>query len=344
MPVPQIILLTEDLVRLAAGVPAENRYPALERIWSRGRVRHIEARTPNHLRFALFGFTPQGDLPVAALTHVNDRQARPRAEEPQADAGKRDSYYYWLRADPVTMWAGMARVVMSSYGFADLDARERNEIELCVRDVLHEEGIRLHTDHPERWCIALDKPLDFGFTPLDEALGMDVADALPDHPEARYWRRILNEVQVALHNCSVNVRRRAAGKPEINSVWFWGGGFIPDATAHNAVRTVYADGAVSRGLAIVNDCRIRAQEGALEADFADEGEVVLVDWCTGLGSDEEELSLLEALVGRLLRLADVRPMELTVYTASGEGRCYDRSARRRFWRRSLPLSRVLQGV
>jgi len=328
----QIILLAEDLIHLAGRAPAENRYPALERIWSRGQPRHIEARTPNHLRFALFGVSPEGELPVAALTHVNDRRARLRGD------------HYWLRADPVTMWADMARVVMASHGFADLDARERNEIEICVRDVLHEEGIRMHADHPERWCIALDKRLDFGFTPLDQALGMDVAEALPDHPEARYWRRILNEVQVALHNCPVNVRRRAAGKPTINSVWFWGGGFIPDATAHNAVNTVYADSAVSRGLAIVNDCRVRTQSAALEADFADDGQVVLIDWSAGSASAQEELRLLETLAGQLLHLADVHPLELTVYTGDGEGRCYDRSARRRFWRRSLPLSRIAGGI
>jgi len=328
----RIILLAEDLFRLAVSVPAENRYPALERIWSRGRARHNQAHTANHLRFALFGVMPEHDLPVAALTHVNDRRSRLRGE------------YYWLRADPVTMWADMARVVMTSYGFADLDAYERNEIELCVRDVLQEEGIRLHADHPERWCIALDKPLSFAFTPVDEALGMDMAEVLPAHPEARYWRRILNEIQVALHNCPVNVRRRAAGKPAINSVWFWGGGFIPDATSHDTVDTVYADGAVSRGLAIINDCRVRAQKAALEADFSDDGQVVLIDWCTGSGSDEEELILLEGLVDRLLRLADVQPMELTMYMGGGEGRCYDRAARRRFWRRSRPLPRMLKGV
>lgn len=332
MPAVQIILLIEDLVRLVVSAPPEKRCPALERIWSRGQPRRIESQTANHLRFALFGVRPEQDLPVAALTHVNDRQKRLRGE------------YYWLRADPVTMWADMARVVMTRYGFADLDAYDRNEIELCVRNVLNEEGIRLHTDHPERWCIALDKPLDFGFTPLDEALGMDVAEALPDHPEARHWRRILNEIQVELHNCPVNSRRRAAGKPEINSVWFWGGGFIPDAAPHNAVDTVYAESPVSRGLAIVNDCRIRSLRDAFEADFTDEGRVVLIDWSAVPGGVEDELSLLETLAGRLQLLADTRPLELTVYTAGGEGRCYDRSARRRFWRRARPLSQLLPGT
>jgi hypothetical protein len=324
-----VTLLVEDLARVLALVPEENRYPALERAWSRGRRRRLDVPTPNHLRFELFGIETEGALPVAALTHVNDRQQRPQND------------YYWLRADPVTMWADMARVFMTDYGFADLDPYERNEIELCVRDVLQEEGIHLHADHPERWCIALGRPIEFGFTPLDEALGMDVAEALPDHPEARHWRRILNEIQVALHNCPVNVRRRAMGKREINSVWFWGGGFIPDAGEHYLLDTVYSDNAVTRGLAIINDCRTRGQLEALDSDFSEDGRVVLIDWTFAPTNAANELALLEALAGRLIDMADRRLLRLTLYEGRGRGRYYGKHARRRFWRRRVPLPQAL---
>jgi len=326
-----LTLLIEDLRRIVAAVPNDIRYPALERAWSRGRKRCIETPTSNHLRFELFGIETEGTLPVAALTHVNDRRERPQ------------NGYYWLRADPVTMWADMARVFMTQYGFADLDPYERNEIELCVRDVLLEEGIHLHADHPERWCIALRQPIEFGFTPLDEAMGMDVADALPDHPEARHWRRILNEIQVALHNCPVNARRRAMGKREINSVWFWGGGFIPDASEHYLLDTVYSENAVSRGLAIINDCRTRAQMEALDADFAGDGRSVLIDWAFAPTHPENEMALLEGLVGRLLAKADRGLLRLTLYDGGGQGRYYGKNARRRFWRRRVALPQALDG-
>jgi len=324
-----LTLLIEDLRRVAGVIPGEIRYPALERAWSRGVKRRLEVRTPNHLRFELFGIATEGALPVAALTHVNDRIERPQDN------------YYWLRADPVTMWADMARVVMTHYGFADLDPYERNEIELCVRDILQEEGIHLHADHPERWCIALAQPIEFGFTPLDEAMGMDVADALPDHPEARYWRRILNEIQIALHNCPVNERRRAMGKREINSVWFWGGGFLPDANDHYLLDTVYSENAVSRGLAIINDCGTRMQMEALDSDFSADGRSVLIDWAFEPTQVENEMALLEALAGRLLDMADRGLLRLTIYDGSGAGCYYGKNARRRFWRRRMPLLQAL---
>jgi hypothetical protein len=324
-----ITLLIEGLEDLAKAVSDEVRFPILERVWSRGRAASLESRTANHLRFKLFGIMPEGQLPVAALTHVNDREARPRSD------------YYWLRADPVTLWADMARVFMTSHGFADFDPFERNEIEICIHDVLQEEGIDLHADHPERWCVALGRPIEFGFTPLDEALGMDVAEALPDHPEARYWRRILNEIQVALHHCPVNIRRRTEGRREINSVWFWGGGFIPDATAHCVMDAVYSENAVTRGLAIINDCRTRRQHEALESDFADDGQAVLVDWDLGSGAPEDKMALLESLVGRMLDRADRGQLVLELYAGNGQGRIYGPRARRRFWSRRQPLSRAL---
>jgi hypothetical protein len=325
----QVTLLIEDLRQLAAASASGIRHPALERAWARGRAVHLDVPTPNHLRFSLFGLQPEGHLPVAALTHVNDRKQRPRSD------------YYWLRADPVTMWADMARVIMTSHGFADLDPYERNEVEICVREVLRHEGIDLHADHPERWCIALARPIEFGFTPLDEALGMDVAEALPGHPEARYWRRILNEIQIALHNSPVNVRRRAAGKREVNSVWFWGGGFMPDATKHDVMDTVYSDDAVSRGLAIINDCRLLGKSTALESDYSDDGQAALIDWTVGSDSVDNELAMLEQLVGRLLDRADLGQVSLTLYDGGGRGCRYGPRARRRFWRRRMPLAQVL---
>jgi hypothetical protein len=325
----QVTLLIEELGLLAAAVSPALRCPALERVWARGQPCAVDVPTANHLRFKLFGIDSAGALPIAALTHVSDRRRRP------------DNSYYWLRADPVTMSADMARVFMTQFGFADLDPFERNEIEDCILGVLREEGIDLHADHPERWCIPLEKPLDFAFTPLDRALGMDVADALPEHPEARYWRRILNEIQVALHNAPVNIRRRAAGRHEINSVWFWGGGFIPDTAPHNALRTVCSDQPVARGLAIIHDCRLMPQADALEGDLAEDDFPMLIDWTVGAAEPDEEMLLIESLIGPLQARSDQGLLTIALYDGSAEGRVYDAHARRRVWRRRKPLSEVL---
>jgi hypothetical protein len=328
--VPHITLLVEEFRQMVGALDGESRFPALEMVLSRGRACRIESASANHLRFALFGIEPDGVLPVAALTHVSDRKKKALQDN-----------YYWLRGDPVTMWADMAKVFMTSHGFADLNPYERNEIEICIRTVLLDEGVDFHSDHPERWCIALNEPLKFDFTPLDEALGMDVADALPPHPEARFWRRILNEIQVALHNCPVNIRRRQSGQQEINSVWFWGGGFIPEAAPHNLIDAVYSNHPVTCGLAIINDCRLQKQGWAGHGNFSRDGRSILIDWVPVTQYAAEELEQLEGLTRQFLKQADQGRIALTLYDGSGEGRLYDRSARRRFWRRKVPLAATL---
>lgn len=324
-----ITLLVEDFSALVGASDRKRRWPTLEQVFSKGTSRRTAAATANHLRFALFGIEPEGDLPVAALTHVSDRKR------------SLQDNYYWLRTDPVTMWADMAQVFMTSHGFADLDPYERNEIENCIRGVLVDEGVDFHSDHPERWCIALNQPLDFEFTPLGDALGMDVADALPGHPEARFWRRILNEIQVALHNCPVNIKRRQSGRQEVNSVWFWGGGFIPDAAPSNLIDTVYSSHPVTRGLAIINDCRLKKLDQAGQGDFRRDGRSVLIDWTPATRFAQEELEQLEILVRQVLDGVEGNSLALTLYDGSGEGRLFDRAARRRFWRRRTPLAAAL---
>jgi hypothetical protein len=325
----RITLLVENLRQMAGALDGSIRFPALELVFSRGRAVRIDSASANHLRFALFGIEPEGVLPVAALTHVSDRKNTLQDD------------YFWLRSDPVTLWADMAQVFMTSHGFADLDPYERNEIENCVRAVMQEEGIDFHSDHPERWCIALNEPLEFDFTPLDETLGMDLADVIPKHPRARFWRRILNEIQVALHHCPVNIARRQSGRQEINSVWFWGGGFIPDTAPHDLIDTVCSDHPVTRGLAIINDCRLKPQNRTAEEDFSRDGSSILIDWLPASRHAVEELQQLEVLASQLLILAGQGRIALTLYDGNGEGRFYDRRARRRFWRRRAPLVSTL---
>src|SRR5690606_8095411 len=61
-----------------------------------------------------------------------------------------------------------------------------------------------------------------------EALGGDVFEHLPEGDAGRRWRALLSEAQVILHNHPANAARAAAGKLPVNSLWFWGGGVLPD--------------------------------------------------------------------------------------------------------------------
>jgi hypothetical protein len=311
------------------------RYPALETILARGRNFSAPADSPDHFRFSLFGIEAQGALPVAALTRESDAQEKPKPQQ------------YWLRSDPVTLWADMARLFMVSHGLADLDEFERNEIENTVRSVLLEQGIHLHADHQERWCIALGEALDFSFTPLDEVLGKDLSEFAQEQPKALFWRRVTSDIQIALHSCPVNVRRRSQGLREINSVWFWGGGFIPPASNEAVFDTVYADNPVSRGLASINDCRICPRAESEWVEFSRAGPSILVDWDTNREEAQpedvdQELDALENLSRPLLQQVRQDELDLVLFCGNHHGWHFSRADGRKFWRRRRHLAEICE--
>lgn len=336
MTTARILVLVEQLVPLLSAAPPGIRLPALETILSRGSLRRGNFSDPNEVRFELFGLEAHGPLPIGALTRLRDL------------GGKSNDNYYCLRADPVTLWADMARVIMTSHGFADLDPLERKEIENTIRAVLHDEGMAFGSEHPERWTIALKHPLNFNFSPLKKALGMDAAEALPDHPEALHWRRILNEIQMALHACPVNLRRRQQGRQEINSVWFWGGGYLPEATTPQPFQTVYSDHPVSSGLALVHDCPLTELGAANGFDCSNEANPdrakILIDWTPHQGAVGTQLEQLETLANHLLKLVRKCGVTVEIYAADGTRWRFDRGRSFRFWQRSQPVQRFINAA
>ncbi len=326
-------MLVEQLVPLLSAAQPGLRLPALETILARADVQMQEFSDPDDLRFALFAVEPVQALPIGALTYV--------ADHGHIAIGKD----YCLRADPVTLWADMARVIMTSYGFADLDETERDEIENTVRSVLLEEGMDFGSSHPERWTIALERPLDFTFPPLHKALGMDVAEVLPEHPEALHWRRILNEIQMALHACPVNVKRRGEGRQEINSVWFWGGGYLPKPSGKPSCCTVFSNHPVSRGLALVHECQLlnlSATENLESmAAVATQPASYLIDWAPWSGSAKAPLVQLDSLARTLLGLVKHRGLTLDLYAGNGTHWTLSRLSALRFLRRRRPPSLIL---
>ena len=63
--------------------------------------------------------------------------------------------------------------------------------------------------------------------------GLPPDEFVPDRDDAVTYHQLLGEVQMVLHEHNVNQQRAASGLPEINSLWFWGGGLAPAAKTHH---------------------------------------------------------------------------------------------------------------
>ncbi|MGN6111531.1 MAG: phosphoglycerate mutase [Luteimonas sp.] len=188
-----------------------------------------------------FALLPRG-WPVAALTRAVDA----------ADAAGAQ----WLRADPAWVRPDINGARLFAAGESMGLAREDADALLpALRPLFGDAGMPIDAPHPSRWYlrVAPGVPLP-AFPDPGDALGSDLGDAIVEAgggagPDARRWRALLSEAQVVLHNHPWNARRAAQGKPPVNSLWFWGGGALPDrvTTSAGAVRS---DDALLGGLAL----------------------------------------------------------------------------------------------
>jgi len=154
--------------------------------------------------------------PVAALTR-------------QLDAGDAAGST-WLRADPCRVQPDINGVRLLGVGDAlDLAGEDVAQLLPALRPLFGDAGFALDAPVPSRWYLRLPPGAKLpDFSEPDDALGADLFEHLADGPEGRRWRSLLSEAQVVLHNHPWNAKRVAAGKPPVNSLWFWGGGVLPD--------------------------------------------------------------------------------------------------------------------
>jgi hypothetical protein len=113
-------------------------------------------------------------------------------------------------------------------GQLPLSMDEAEELADPLRAVFAEEGMELDVSSAQRWHLRLPAHMVLpDFAAPETALGEDLYEHLPEGAEARRWRVLFNEVQVLLHQHSLNTRRLERGLPPVNSLWFWGGGVLP---------------------------------------------------------------------------------------------------------------------
>ncbi len=204
-------LLLPDRGRLPGTLAAEPVARALSRADRRSVEAGERAQLLRHFRIE------PATWPVAALTR-------------QLDAGDAAGAT-WLRADPAYVVPDMHGARMMAHGESlGLEAADAAALLPDLRPLFADAGFVLDAPDPSRWYLRLSPQAELpDFAEPDDALGDDLFAHLPQGEGARRWRALLTESQVLLHQHAWNRQRIARGKPAINSLWFWGGGRLPDA-------------------------------------------------------------------------------------------------------------------
>ena len=129
------------------------------------------------------------------------------------------------RVDPVHLHLGRDHLVLTDPERLDLSDAESSALRDAAAPLLAEEGLELIACSPTRWALVHADPsraLDLQTHALAGALGRSIDAYLPQGPDARRWRRILNTVQMTWHIHPVNAQREARGAPTINGLWIEG--------------------------------------------------------------------------------------------------------------------------
>ena len=313
----------------------QTRPPALDRLLSRSRVQAAPGDDLDTLLCSLFGLDMEAGAapPVAPLTWL-------------ADTGTAGSGYV-LRADPVHLRADQSRLLLFESHSFGLSQEEADQLTAAFNALYADRGWQLAAIRPQRWYLSVPHaPLITTVSPARIA-GQDIDACLPQGMAAVEWHALLNEVQMLFHDHPVNTGREQRGEPAINSLWFWGGGVLPDGV-QSTVAQVITDHTLGMGLAAVADIPRRdlpADAGELLALAVPGVNLVASDalqWPAQYGDVEHWLQGLQLLeqdwfVPLLAALRRGELASLRIYPCNGRSYVTSRVQQRHFWKRNRPF-------
>ena len=286
--------------------------------------------------FALFGLSVEhgADLPVAAVTHAAD--------------GGDPGTAWWLRADPVCLQPQGAGLILYDHPEPPLTHDQARALVNEILQVFGADGWHLEALTPHRWYLRLATAPAIQTTALACVAGRDIRPYLPTGKDAKAWHVILNEVQILLHTCDVNVEREAHGHLPINSLWFWGGGRLPAAPVVDWTY-IGSDEPVSQALARV--CALPQSplptDAAAWLSQALPGRHLLVFDPERHGNSRGDVYALHTFLAQLEQhwiaplLAALKTgavQSVTLYTEAGPGFRITRKTLGRWWRRRRRVS------
>lgn len=239
-----LTLLIPGLLGSFAGLMREDKpqFPAVETLLAKANIQRVPSCSFYQTLCDLFDLEKPaaGDLPIAPLSRLVD------------DAGRPDGI--WMRADPIHLAAGRDGVVLVDSSSLSLSQHDAIILAAALEGLFLEENWQLEIPLSKRWYIKLPENPDITTVEIDNVIARDIHPYMPNGPERNRWLRLMNEIQMLLHNCEINKEREKQGKLSINSLWLWGIGQLPEILPRQWTR-IYSDEPVAQGLAMLSSAQ-----------------------------------------------------------------------------------------
>ncbi len=238
------IILTQALLA-QAHVPLDTS-PSLAALLGMGS-RQFVSDSAESLLCQAAAVTKQADWPIAAISNAADalnvaatlNLAETRARPP-----------YWLYVDFVHF------VLQRDYfTLAEVLSLSPHEAELAITSLnQHFAGMgmvfRCRADG--RCYVQLQDDPHISTTQPQQVLGLETTHYMPQGAGAPKWNRLLNEMQMLLHEHAVNQLREQRGELAANSIWLSGGGVLPVGSTSPQALKIIGNSHLCQGLQAIN--------------------------------------------------------------------------------------------
>lgn len=189
---------------------------------------------------------------LSMLFSMDEQQPFPAAALSLMAGGQYSEQGHWFRADPVHLQADIDHAILRDSHGLDLTRQESEVLINELNEYFREEGIRFLMSDNNSWCLNIDANNAVSTTALNEVISRNVYTFMPQGDDALFWKRVMNEAQMLLHQSEVNERRLDNNKLPINGIWVWGEGCLP-AKSDLAIMQVYSHCSIVKGLASLNE-------------------------------------------------------------------------------------------
>lgn len=320
---------------VASSPAAGERFPALERLLSRGRAWPLPVYEPTALLGWCLGQGTEG-LPVGPVGWLG--------------AGGEPGTAYWFRVDPVHLRADRDRLMVFGPGAVEMEPNEAEAIAEACNRLLQADGMALRPAG-RHWYLATPGASDVHMASIHRVSGHYMDAYLPTGADARRWNTLLSELQMLLHTLALNEQRAEHGQLTINGLWPWGGGYLPDGLTPTH-ETLFTSDDLGRGAARL--AGLTAQPLPLRlSELAGRGGHTLVydtrvlDALSSGDAGAWLASVVEAENDRCADLLDGLRRggfdRLRLFPGGGRAWTVTRGLLRRLWRRDRPFRYWLRG-
>lgn len=153
----------------------------------------------------------------------------------------------WACATPVHLLAAIEHLRIAPPGVVELDPEEAEAIGATLQEHFSAVDHAFVGDLHGGWLWSSAREVQCTSVEPSAAAGSNLRDVMPAGRDGPEVCRLMNEVQMLLHEHPVNERRVARGQVTVNSLWLWGFGRVGEATT--ALPRLFSDDAWLQGLA-----------------------------------------------------------------------------------------------